>query len=589
MQGNYMSIKNIQYFNYKVGNNVSFKSNTPSVFDKFKNSKIQQSPINQIKYQQNRIITSENPLPSLNQTVSNNLKNNVTKKIIAIGISAIAIGVGIFALVINSRKKKPPLDEGIKLLKNEYSKLVEKFPEDKSYYEKLALEIGLKPEEEYKLSSIVGKTQLTSLLNKYTSKDFQVGDNFEGLKNLTYRVNLHNHTQVSDGTLSIQDLLEQARKWADRIAEKVKDDKPPFTIAITDHDTLDAAQEAVHIIAKNPEKYKNLRVVLGSEFSISHVDPKDVTEPLNFELVGYSLNPFNKEMCNFLKSLRDSRIETSKKIIGEINSKVPNIDLNWDEAANFHPNLGKATSNGSIYILRQYAAFKYAAIEYSKFTGSRISVQELMGKYATDYLNKVDLREIAEGDVQTYFRKLKLPNGVTLPDFSINKDILKTFVDIKNDYVLNSQKLIDNKVIATPEQFFAMYKNSGDSGMFGLAHPGFLNTAMYSKDIDNFCTMHPENDRGHHLAWRLFNHLHETGKDLFKCSETNYQSYDKSADRKKWAEKMNGLAANFNLLKTGGIDCHKTSIFLKHEKLTEKQIYDFNLKEIVEIHNENHI
>ncbi|GBF23483.1 hypothetical protein tpqmel_0887, partial [Candidatus Gastranaerophilus sp. (ex Termes propinquus)] len=81
----------------------------------------------------------------------------------------------------------------------------------------MAKGLGLSPGEEYRLVSVVGKAQLASLLQAYDSQDFAAGDNLEGVKNHTYRVNLHNHTQVSDGALSALELLEQARRYADKV------------------------------------------------------------------------------------------------------------------------------------------------------------------------------------------------------------------------------------------------------------------------------------------------------------------------------------------------------------------------------------
>ena len=40
-------------------------------------------------------------------------------------------------------------------------------------------------------------------------------------------------------------------------------------------------------------------------------------------------------------------------------------------------------------------------------------------------------------------------------------------------------------------------------------------------------------------------------------------------------------ANEFNLLKTGGIDCHKPSIFKKHQELTPEEIIENNLEGIL--------
>ena len=84
------------------------------------------------------------------------------------------------------------------------------------------------------------------------------------IKNRILRINLHNHTKASDGKLSLLEMLEQARKWADAIAIKNNsNEKSAFVWGLTDHDTMDGAKEVVKIISQNPEKYKNLKIVLG--------------------------------------------------------------------------------------------------------------------------------------------------------------------------------------------------------------------------------------------------------------------------------------------------------------------------------------
>ena len=515
------------------------------------------------------------------KTSNNNLKNLLWLGAIAAGIVGFAKIYPKLLIKNNANKMKNAAMNNLKKL---YNETIKKYPEDERYYMQLASEAGLKAGDEYKLASIVGKSQLTDLLNVYTPRDFYLGENLSGVKNLSYKVNLHNHTVYSDGKMTIEELLEQSRKWADKIADFNRNDsKPPFVLAITDHDTLEGAKEAVKIIAANPDKYKNLKLVLGTEASMSYVNPKDVKIPLNLELVGYALNPFNRTLNNMFDNLREARITCAKNIISEINKKYPDLHLNWDEASNFHPNLSKGTSDGSIWLIRQYALFKAALKKYCA-EKKKLDINKLIKPLGDDYLKKVDLKKIAEGDVESYFRTLKYGELTNIPSFSLSNSFKKSILDIRNKYVYDSSKLLKNKVILTPESFFATYKKSQDNGFWGLAHPGYLNTSMFSDEIRNYCKKHPHNDEGHHLAWRLFNHLKAVGGEKFRAYEANYQFYGNNPDRAQWIEKMNALGElpEFNLLQTGGADCHESSIFYKHDKLTPQKIAELNLCEIVE-------
>ena len=63
--------------------------------------------------------------------------------------------------------------------------------------------------------------------------------------------------------------------------------------------------------------------------------------------------------------------------------------------------------------------------------------------------------------------------------------------------------------------------------------------------------------------------------------EKNYQSYGNS-DIKGWSDKIFDIAkkGNIDLLKAGGLDCHKT-IFTKHEVLSDDLIKTLNIENIV--------
>ncbi len=518
--------------------------------------------------------------------ISDNDAKNKHKMLLLAG--AVALSVFSFAkmyphlsIKISAHKIK---SKAMTQLKELYADTIRKYPEDETYYKQLALSLGLKSGEEYKLASVVGKSQLTDLLSKYTASDFYLGDNLNGVKNLTYRVNLHNHTVHSDGKMTVKQLLEQSRKWADNLANFRKNDrKPPFVVAITDHDTLDGAQEALKILVSEPEKYKNLKLVLGSEASMSYVNPADVKVPLNLELVGYGLNPFNSMLNDMFAELRAARIDNAKKIIDEINSVYPDLRLNWEEASNFHPNLARGTSDGSIWLLRQYALFKAALKKYCAIKGNLIP-DELILPLSSDFLKKVALKMIADGDVESYFRTIKYGELTNIPSFKLENSIKNTLTGIRDKYVYNTSALLERKVILTPQTFFENYNKSQDNGFWGLAHPGFLNTSMFSDEIKNYCMKHSKQDEGHHLAWRLFKHLKDVGGNKFAAYEANYQFYGSEPERLQWTKKMNALGElpRFHLLRTGGADCHETSIFHKHEKLTPKKIAELNLCKIVE-------
>lgn len=158
------------------------------------------------------------------------------------------------------------------------------------YRSALAKALGTTAE---RLTSILSHQELKEILLKAKPENFSTGDNFENILNGSFCINLHTHLN-SDGTMSARELLDQAAKYAD-YRKKVLHKSEPVIIGITDHDMLEGAKEAVRIIANNPEKYENIRVMLGAEFN-THYDSRQ------FEAIGYCINPFDEGLNAFLES-----------------------------------------------------------------------------------------------------------------------------------------------------------------------------------------------------------------------------------------------------------------------------------------------
>lgn len=176
------------------------------------------------------------------------------------------------------------------------------------------LGIKVKPEA---LQSIISPNQFKVLIKNFKPEHFNAGLQIsekkaanmsleEFYKNSVagnFRVSLHTHSNFSDGKATVEEFLECARKYADKVAAMKKNDNlPPFTIALTDHDNINGCAEIIKIIVQNPEKYKNLKFVSGCEFSVrdgfSHYD-----------ITGLALNPFDKNLIKGLNSIAKKRIQ----------------------------------------------------------------------------------------------------------------------------------------------------------------------------------------------------------------------------------------------------------------------------------------
>lgn len=110
-------------------------------------------------------------------------------------------------------------------------------------------------------------------------------------------VDLHNHTTVSDGTLSPKELVDLAAQRGVKI------------MAVTDHDTVGG-----YPFLQEYGKEKGITVIPGIEFSCD--ETKRGFDEVH--ILGLFINPHSKELIVRTKELQEKRVERSRKIIEKI-------------------------------------------------------------------------------------------------------------------------------------------------------------------------------------------------------------------------------------------------------------------------------
>lgn len=120
------------------------------------------------------------------------------------------------------------------------------------------------------------------------------------------RIDMHTHTTASDGLLSPSELVKKA-------FEKRLDG-----IAITDHDSVDALDEAL----KKAKDYKGFLVIPGVEMGCDYEDEE-------VHILGYFIDYRNSELLEVLSNLKNSRWERGVSILNRL--KELGIDLPKDE------------------------------------------------------------------------------------------------------------------------------------------------------------------------------------------------------------------------------------------------------------------
>lgn len=120
-------------------------------------------------------------------------------------------------------------------------------------------------------------------------------------------IDLHTHTDRSDGTLSPQELVNLAEK------------KGILTLSITDHDTVAGVQAAINHIE---EKNINVRLVKGIELSAKST--KGV-----LHILGYHININHQPLLYNLEKFRRIRARRNNEIVDKLVSL--GIDISGDD------------------------------------------------------------------------------------------------------------------------------------------------------------------------------------------------------------------------------------------------------------------
>lgn len=109
-------------------------------------------------------------------------------------------------------------------------------------------------------------------------------------------IDLHTHSNFSDGTMTPTELVVLARS------------KKISALALTDHDTMAGTEEAILAGAE-----MGVEVVPGMELSVIH-------NGVDYHILGYWADPENSELASALARLQGARAERNVKILERLNA-----------------------------------------------------------------------------------------------------------------------------------------------------------------------------------------------------------------------------------------------------------------------------
>ena len=394
-------------------------------------------------------------------------------------------------------------------LKQEFENRLFMYPSDAHYIRAIVQEFGLSPKDDYKLFSIMGGQELADTLPLASYRNFQCLK-----KNDTdYRFNLHLHTYFSDGVLDPLQVLNQAVEIANTNAPH-KTLLPPFTVAITDHNDIQALPIVLKELIKNPDKYKNLRVVLGCEFGAVWKDSQTQKRPFAFEMMYYCINPFDKNIIRYMKEHLDIRRHVTDLIFDQLHNAFPDAQLSEQEAFKQDPVLEQNNKYG----------IPGGILAYAK--------QKITDENAHAYLHDLCYRYHNAFDV------------------SKEEDPYQPYTDL-----------------------FELQRRSG-FGFLGVAHPQRMNVGNFLSDAYiQQCNAMGKN-AGYEMIYTLLNKLKSAG---LRALEINYQfdlesfihaqkmllgqiAIDETDGNYHWLKLFKDFAERYDLLQAGGYDTHSDDI-----------------------------
>ncbi|MDD3150248.1 MAG: hypothetical protein PHV68_05375 [Candidatus Gastranaerophilales bacterium] len=520
-------------------------------------------------------------------------KNNFSKKGVLTG--SLISAVGFLSCILLYKNSAPIRSKAGKIILNSkqveiFKKQINEFAADIDYRKDLLKAMGLKAKDYAVLRPIIGPEEYKGILKNfndspmhYSPGDILITEKKDGYNlfnkdNGIFRANLHMHTEHSDGKMTVAELLDQAAKYADDVFDKMKNlngtkaPNAPFTVAITDHDTVEGCKEAVDIISKNPWKYRNLRVVLGCELSVENKSiPQKLKSPINIHMLLHSLNPFDENLNKLLNDKKEHRINLIKSIIAKSAQNLRDIapgsafKLNCEDAKNLHPVLKHGQTHVDL-ATKDYVQFRTIFSEC--FENNKSLQDELKEKSVNiDNLNYLTPKEkyfntINQDFGNNYWKKyqkaltkqvselLEISEQEASDKIKISSQLSGFFDKVQTICNDTKPKMDLQEVFIDMDDAIKFMKNQ-KYGYMGIAHPGLINVGeKLSNPSESYSAIKD-----------MFKIFKQKGEDKALFSENHYHYYGNIYSSKDWMASIKKYSENNSLLNSGGLDSHGKSIF----------------------------
>ncbi|MBQ9245638.1 hypothetical protein IJ182_05155 [bacterium] len=174
---------------------------------------------------------------------------------------------------------------------------------------------------------IMTPSEIRKILPKLKEQNFECSE--ENVEKGIYCADLDYQSNFTlNSKETITEILDRAVKYADKYHEKTGE---KFVFAFTDHDTVEGVQRVLYEVGKNPDKYKNLKIIPGLKLSYAHKAPNSKIGYENSDMLIYGINPFSKNITSFIDKTIFARKKMVEDFIAKVNELYPEYEYSVNE------------------------------------------------------------------------------------------------------------------------------------------------------------------------------------------------------------------------------------------------------------------
>ncbi len=444
--------------------------------------------------------------------------------------------------------------------------------------------VEIKAKKQLPSSPIISKDEFVRLAKEFDNTSeldtevYCVGKDFENVKTGKFRANLHTHTNNSDGVASVKELLDQAAAYADKIADinSRTGETAPFIIGITDHDTVKGLEEVNELISKNPDKYKNLKIIPGVEVTtaIKGITPLEGhLKDWEVHTLVYFIDPKTSPLAKELNFRQEKRKLLASNFLKLMNKKYPGYNFDIEEAKGLWPSVTKFLDapRGELKDYMQFKmiwtkcidepqTFKKLGIDKSALnliTPKQLMTYRNIGTFYECYYDK--LKELVYQKAKEKNPDIKYSQVESLMG-RIPTSVYDVSTSFDSDYKTSfNPKNLDLDKRMNFNDLIALTKKDKNT-ILGIAHPGWIGLIRNRSKMSEYLEYFQEQNKGKEVFAEGFYHENKKIFDLL--------------DRVEYRKFINQELDRLGYIKTGSYDSHANNIFTAggENYLTTEQI-----------------